>query len=193
MSAEARRRPLHAEQAGGGEGEEKDPMVMDESKADDDQWDLDDESWTEEKVQARKEDSELSRRRRILRRGTREVSIAFVCHLVLMCFYVYVHVYDATIFKRNKGKGFDGAFTFGGRWKFLTYINLVSWYMMRLQQWYHFMLSDLSLQWLQFIYFFLCFFTDIMPWSAAKLWFQKCCDFVFTTIALPMAIVSFHY
>ncbi len=118
-----RRRPLHE---GGVDGEEKDPLVADDNG---DQWDLDDEGWGEEsgeKVQTRDEDGELTRRRKILRRSTREVSTAFVCHLVLMCLYVYIHVHDATIFKRNKGKGFVGAFTYGGRWKFLTYINMVS-------------------------------------------------------------------
>ena len=53
------------------------------------------------------------------------MSLAFLIHLCSMCFYMYVHVYDATIVKRNKGKGFEGSDVFGGRWKFLTYIDLV--------------------------------------------------------------------
>lgn len=67
-----------------------------------------------------------SRRRKILRRSTTETAIAFVCHTALMCFYIYAHVYDGTIFKRNKGKGFEGAGEYGGRWKYLTYTNFVS-------------------------------------------------------------------
>ena len=45
-------------------------------------------------------------------------------------------------------------------------------------------------QWLQFLYFFLGFFTDIMPRSRAKIWFQKLCDLVFTTVIFPFAVVS---
>ena len=49
---------------------------------------------------------------------------------------------------------------------------------------------DTHTQWLQFLYFFLGFFTDIMPRSRAKFWFQKLCDLVFTTVVFPFAIVS---
>ena len=50
---------------------------------------------------------------------------AFFLHLIVLGFYVYVHAYDATVYKRNKGMGFIGSDTFGGRWKSLTYINMV--------------------------------------------------------------------
>ena len=65
------------------------------------------------------------RRRRIIRRSALEVGVAFFCHLILLCFYMYAHIYDGTVFKRNKGKGFTGWNTFGGRWKFLSYIDFV--------------------------------------------------------------------
>ena len=86
-----------------------------------DYWDLDDDDqWGNSSYSS----SELAKRRRVLRRSTVEVGIAFACHLFVMCYYIYVHIYDATIVKRSKGVGFD--LTYGGRWKFLTYINLVS-------------------------------------------------------------------
>lgn len=86
-----------------------------------DYWDLDDDDqWGKSAYSS----SEVAKRRKVMRRSNSEVGIAFTCHLVLMCYYIYVHVYDATIVKRSKGVGFD--FTYGGRWKFLTYINLVS-------------------------------------------------------------------
>lgn len=106
----------------------KDPLVRSPPKAPkdsqiDEDWDLeDDEDWVgprEEKTM------EVARKRRVLKRDNVEVGIAFIIHLVVMAVYIYIHVYDATIFKRNKGKGFDGAFTYGGRWKYLTYCNLV--------------------------------------------------------------------
>lgn len=75
----------------------------------------------------RKETQE-QRIRRVMHRGNMEVAIAFLLHLALLGFYVYVHIYDGTIFKRTKGKGFLGHNKFGGRWKFLTYIDLVSLY-----------------------------------------------------------------
>lgn len=84
-----------------------------------DYWDLDDDGWETS------HQSSTSRPRRILRRSNTEMGVTFVCHLALMCFYIFVHVYDATIFKRNKGAGFEGSETYGGRWKYLTYINLV--------------------------------------------------------------------
>lgn len=46
------------------------------------------------------------------------------------------------------------------------------------------------MQWLQFAYFFLCFFTDIMPWSSAKYWFLRACDVFFTVAAFPLCMVS---
>ena len=65
------------------------------------------------------------RNRKILRRSTAEAGTAFSIHLAIMCFYIYVHVYDATIVRRNRGKGFEGSELYGGRWKFLTYLNMV--------------------------------------------------------------------
>lgn len=101
--------------------EETEPASEQEQGAD--YWDLDDDvQWASSAYST----SELARRRNVLRRSNTEVGVAFVCHLVLMCYYIYVHVYDATIVKRSKGVGFDGMKTFGGRWKYLTDINLVS-------------------------------------------------------------------
>ena len=67
----------------------------------------------------------IYRQQRITRRSGAEIGVAFLCHLALLSFYIYAHVYDGTIFKRNKGRGFVGWDTFGGRWKYLTYINFV--------------------------------------------------------------------
>ena len=111
----------------------KDPLVRtaakppDESKVDE-EWDLeDDENWVDGQTPTERTDGdvELTRRRRVLKRDSIEVGMAFVFHLAMMCVFIYIHVYDATIVKRNKGKGFEGLNTYGGRWKFLTYINLV--------------------------------------------------------------------
>ncbi len=66
------------------------------------------------------------RRKSILRRTQGELTLTFAFHLIVMCLYICIHVYDATVFKRTGGKGFEGAETYGGRWKYLTYINLVS-------------------------------------------------------------------
>lgn len=95
----------------------------------DEKWDLeDDEDWVDGQTPGKAQteaDYELAKRRRILKRGAMEVGIAFAFHLAVMCVYIYIHVYDATVAKRVKGKGFPGHFTYGGRWKYLTYINLV--------------------------------------------------------------------
>ena len=114
-----------------------DPMVRSPAKPAgtttvDEYWDLDDdENWvdgqsSQEGMSTRTpEDLEIARKRRVLKRDSWEVGVAFVVHLVIMCVYIYIHVYDATVFKRNKGAGYPGYNTYGGRWKFLTYINLV--------------------------------------------------------------------
>ena len=90
-----------------------------EEEEEDEGWGIDDDQWG-----SSYSTSELARKKSVLKRTNTEVGIAFVCHLALMCYYIYVHVYDATIVKRSKGVGFD--LTYGGRWKFLTYINMVS-------------------------------------------------------------------
>ena len=117
----------------------KDPLVrsppkpVDQSKVDE-YWDLeDDENWVDgqspgAEKERDEEDIEMTRRRRVLKRDSVEVGVAFAFHLVVMCVYIYIHVYDATIIKRNKGKGFEGIQTYGGRWKYLTYWNLVRCY-----------------------------------------------------------------
>ena len=89
-----------------------------------DYWDLDDDDQWGPDSSSSYSKSEVARKRKVLRRSTLEVGIAFACHVFLMCYYIYVHVYDATIVKRSKGVGFD--LSYGGRWKFLTYLNLVS-------------------------------------------------------------------
>jgi hypothetical protein len=113
---------------------EKDPLVRAPAKPAsestvDEQWDLDDdEDWVDgqspEKEQSEAE-KEISRRRRVLKRGPVEVGIAFAFHLTMLGIYIYIHVYDATIVKKTRGKGFPGLETYGGRWKYLTHINLV--------------------------------------------------------------------
>lgn len=54
------------------------------------------------------------------------MAVSLFVHLAGLGFYVYVHVFDGTNVKKTGGKGVPGAEVFGGRWKFLTYINLVS-------------------------------------------------------------------
>lgn len=113
----------------------KDPLVRtpakppDPSKLDE-KWDLeDDEDWVEGQSpggERAEEDAELSRRRRVLKRDSVEAGTALLVHLLFMCIYIYIHVYDATIVKKTKGKGFPGLLSYGGRWKYLTYWNLVS-------------------------------------------------------------------
>ena len=68
---------------------------------------------------------DISRRRGILKRGAVEVGIGTAFHLLMLCAYLYIHVYDASVVKTAKDKGFPGLLTYGGRWKYLTYINLV--------------------------------------------------------------------
>ena len=63
------------------------------------------------------------------RRTQEEIALGFVVHLSQLFYWVFVHVYDATIIKglsveeRNQViSNYEQTF---GRWKYLTYINLV--------------------------------------------------------------------
>ena len=115
--------------------EENDPLVrttnIQDAKVDED-WDLeDDDDWAEGQEQSQdeklteEEEAEVVRKRRVLKRDMIELGTGLLYHLLVLCVYIGIHVYDATIVKRNDGKGFDGLQTYGGRWKYLTYCNLV--------------------------------------------------------------------
>lgn len=123
-SSETEIRQRHREQQEAEENEEAEFLPEETEPTPEqgsDYWDLDDDDqWGSSSYST----SELAKKRKVLRRSNTEVGIAFACHLILMCYYIYVHVYDATIVKRSKGVGFD--FSYGGRWKFLTYLNIVS-------------------------------------------------------------------
>jgi hypothetical protein len=97
------------------------------------------------------------------------MTIAFVVHLIFLIYCTGVHIYDATVFKRcpEPEKFFVGYNTFGGRFKHLTHIFM----------------------WGFLVYFFLAFFTDIMPQSGAKVWFRKLVDWLYTTTVWPTAWV----
>ena len=66
-----------------------------------------------------------TQKQRVITPGIFEIVTAFFLHLIVLGFYVYVHVYDSTVYEKNEGMGFPGSETFGGRWKSLTYINMV--------------------------------------------------------------------
>ena len=73
----------------------------------------------------------MKKQRTFYRRSTVEVLISHVVHFGILCFCVYVKVFEAGVIRKlvdegNIDKGFPGAVSFGGRWKFLTYINFVS-------------------------------------------------------------------
>jgi len=63
------------------------------------------------------------------RRTQEEIAIGFVVHLLMLFYWVFVHVYDATVVKSLSTEARKIAFPAYeeplGRWKFLTYINLV--------------------------------------------------------------------
>lgn len=64
------------------------------------------------------------------RRTQEELALGFVIHLLLLFYWVFVHVYDATIVKgltiETRQKIWSDYGSAIGRWKFLTYINMVS-------------------------------------------------------------------
>ncbi|XP_065898257.1 androgen-dependent TFPI-regulating protein-like [Dysidea avara] len=104
------------------------------------------------------------------RRTQVEVLLGFVVHLLMLFYWVFVHVYDASVVKSLSEDARRVAFPthdqFLGRWRFLTYINM----------------------WMCLGYYFLAFFTDIMPRSYLKGVFQDIVDFAFTALIFPMSL-----
>ena len=70
---------------------------------------------------------EVERVPRPMRRSLAELTVGSMYHFAVLCFYVYVHVYDATLMKKcpQPDRFFVGSNSYGGRWKYLTFINLV--------------------------------------------------------------------
>jgi len=87
--------------------------------------DEDDYEYTDENTITFKE-----RKAKYGRRTQVEVLLGFVVHLLMLFYWVFVHVYDSTVVKSLSEDARRIAFPFYGqllgRWRFLTYINLVS-------------------------------------------------------------------
>ena len=64
------------------------------------------------------------------RRTQGELALGFVIHLLMLFYWVFVHVYDGTIIKglsvEDRRKVVPDYENTVGRWKFLTYITMVS-------------------------------------------------------------------
>ena len=87
---------------------------------------------TQKKVHGDVEDDKdlfTRNRKKFYRKSQAELIVGYVVHFVLLAFYVFVRVYEATVIKRMSKESYDVAFSgaklYGGRWKYLTYIDLV--------------------------------------------------------------------
>ena len=91
-----------------------------DEESDEDHW----EEEVEEIVDVREGDG----RRRAVRRTKSELTLALAVHTIALCYYIYVLVWDSTVVKNHKGPPsvWYGSTPYGGRWKFLTFINMVS-------------------------------------------------------------------
>ncbi|KAI6656361.1 Androgen-dependent TFPI-regulating protein-like isoform X1 [Oopsacas minuta] len=91
-------------------------------------------------------------------------------HCFSLAVYVGIKTYEATIFKGIPADvintSFTGWQTFGARWKYLTYINL----------------------WIQFLYFFLAFFTDVVPASPLTPKLRRLTHLIYSCFAFPLGI-----
>ena len=63
------------------------------------------------------------------RRTQEEMALGFVVHLLMLFYWVFVHVYDATVIKslsiEERDEVIPNYEVTVGRWKYLTHINLV--------------------------------------------------------------------
>ena len=68
-------------------------------------------------------------KKKFYRKTQTELVIGYVVHVVLLGFFVFIRVYEATVIKRMSQKSleiaFPGSRMYGGRWRYLVYINLV--------------------------------------------------------------------
>ena len=87
---------------------------------------------TEKKIHGDVEDDKdlfTRTRKKFYRKSQAELIVGYAVHFVLLGFYVFVRVYEATVIKRMSKESYDAAFSgaklYGGRWKYLTYIDLV--------------------------------------------------------------------
>lgn len=70
----------------------------------------------------------FDKRMNALRRTNCEAALAFMVHLCLLIYCTGVNVYDSTAFKRCKDRdmAFIGHDTFGWRFKYLTFLTMVT-------------------------------------------------------------------
>ena len=70
----------------------------------------------------------FDKRMNALRRTNCEAALAFMVHLCLLIYCTGVNVYDSTAFKRCKDRDmvFIGHDTFGWRFKYLTFLTMVT-------------------------------------------------------------------
>lgn len=105
--------------------EQEDNVIDDEEikKEEEELWDDNDTL-----VQVHVGQKPYNKRSKVLRRTTEEMILAFIIHLIFLVYYIAVHVYDSTVFKKCKDPNlFFGDYnTFGGRYKYLTYLTMVS-------------------------------------------------------------------
>ena len=89
--------------------------------------DGDEDNW-EEEVDETVLVRDSDKRRRAVRRTNSELTLALAVHTLALCYYIYVLVWDSTVVKNHKGPAsvWYGSTPYGGRWKFLTFINMVS-------------------------------------------------------------------
>lgn len=71
---------------------------------------------------------QYDKRMNALRRTNCEAALAFMVHLCLLIYCTGVNVYDSTAFKRCKDRDmvFVGHDTFGWRFKYLTFLTMVT-------------------------------------------------------------------
>lgn len=92
--------------------------------------DQNNELWTEEDELIQIPVGDTNKSVKTFRRSTTEAAVALWVHLIFLVYCIAVNVYDSTSFKRcvEKDIFFPGHNTFGGRFKYLSYMAMVNQY-----------------------------------------------------------------
>lgn len=114
-----------------------------------------------------------------------EALLSLIVHATIFLYYACVLVFESNMIERNAARGFAGigSNTYGGRWKYLTYINMV-----RKKNW-EAMPTCTHLQRFQVVYFLVALMIDCIPFQKLKEWLLELRDFCFITIGFPLTLV----
>ena len=106
---------------------EQEGQITELVRAAEDDWGEEEEEYEESELSGAVPVRAEDQRRSVLSRTGSEAAIALFFHTLVLCYYMYAMVWEASLVKHSSAPDriWYGATNFAGRWKFLTYLNMV--------------------------------------------------------------------